>query len=336
MQCTRVACVLFALSTYAIADLENQYTFDDSADVTADASGNGRDGFINDMEVKWVNDDTRGGVLEFGGSTNGFVVAEIPELEQFTIMMWAYRDPGLCCGSGGANDGLFQVQLGTGDLESLPPPSTSTKVVGGWVQKSDAALWGRVINATGNNNLDRSFMLQDEVWTHLAYRSDGATLDVVVNGVAGVGPSLEYEGDSIREHDTIYIGRQGTETWGGRLDDFRVYSRALSDAEIMIAMIGVAPEDAGDFNHDGIVNLDDFNIMVSNFNQSFSTTESFSRGDNNVNGRVDLEDFLEFRELFNARGAAAVGVPEPIGITLVMTGLVTAVCAAARRRGRSL
>ena len=336
MQCTRVACVLFALSTYAIADLENQYTFDDSADVTADASGNGRDGFINDMEVKWVNDDTRGGALEFGGSTNGFVVAVIPELEQFTIMTWANRDPGLCCGSGGANDGLFQVQLGAGDLESLPPPSTSTKVVGGWVQKSDAALWGRVINATGNNNLDRSFMMQDEVWTHLAYRSDGATFDVVVNGAAGVGPSLEYEGDSILEHDTIYIGRQGTETWGGRLDDFRVYSRALSDEEIMIAMIGVAPEDAGDFNDDGTVNLDDFNIMVSNFNQRFSTTESFSRGDMNVNGRVDLQDFLEFRELFNAQGAAAVGVPEPMGITLVMTGLVTAVFAAARQRRRSL
>jgi hypothetical protein len=229
---------------------------------------------------------------------------------------------------------LFQVQLGTGDIESLPAPSTSTKVIGGWVQKTDAALWGRVINAGGNNSLGKSFMMQDEVWTHLAYRSDGATFDVVVDGAAGVGPNLEYEGDSILEHDTIYIGRQGTETWGGRLDDFRVYSRALSDEEIMIAMIGVAPEDAGDFNDDGTVNLDDFNIMVSNFNQSFSTVESFSRGDNNVNGRVDLQDFIEFRQLFNAQGAAAASVPEPTGITLVMTGLV--VFAAARQRKRNL
>lgn len=334
MHCARVACVLFALSTYAIADLENHYTFDDSADVTADASGNGRDGFIDDTEVIWVNDETRGGALQFGGSTNGFVLAEVPALEQFTIMTWAYRDPDLCCGSGGANDGLFQVQLGTDDLESLPAPSTSTKVIGGWVQKSDAALWGRVINAAGNNSLDRPFMMQDEVWTHLAYRSDGATFDVVVNGTAGVGPSLQYEGDSILEHDTVYIGRQGTETWGGRLDDFRVYSRALSDEEIMVAMIGVAPEDAGDFNDDGAVNLDDFNIMLSNFNQRFSTTESFSKGDNNVNGRVDLADFLEFRQLFNAQGAAAASVPEPMGITLFMTGLVTALFAAARQRRR--
>jgi hypothetical protein len=202
------------------------------------------------------------------------------------------------------------------------------------VQKTDAALWGRVINAGGNNSLGKSFMLQDEVWTHLAYRSDGATFDVVVDGAAGVGPNLEYEGHSILEHDTIYIGRQGTETWGGRLDDFRVYSRALSDEEIMIAMIGVAPEDAGDFNDDGTVNVDDFNIMVSNFNQSFSTVESFSRGDNNVNGRVDLQDFIEFRQLFNAQGAAAASVPEPMGTTLVMTGLV--VFAAARQRKRNL
>ena len=55
---------------------------------------------------------------------------------------------------------------------------------------------------------------------------------------------------------------------------------------------------------------------------------------NNVNGRVDLQDFIEFRQLFNAQGAAAASVPEPTGITLVMTGLV--VFAAARQRKRNL
>ena len=333
--CSLLAVLVFSVS--AFGQLENRYTFDDPSALGGDASGNAREAFVNDMEVQWVEDEVRGGVIEFGGSTNGFVVAEIPTLEAFTIMTWAYRGSELCCGSGGANDGLFQVQQGTGDLDTLPTPSTSTKVVGAWVQKSDAAVWGRVINADGNQNLDRSFMMENDVWTHLAYRSDGETFEVVVNGESGIGPSLQYDSSTMLEHDTIYIGRQGTETWGGRMDDFRVYSQALSDEEIMAAMIGIAAEDAGDFNSDGEVNGDDFAILAMNFNQRFSTVESFSKGDTNVDGRVDLTDFLAFRVVFGERSSAGVAsIPEPVGVTLVFPGLVGgALLLAARRKRRS-
>ncbi len=54
------------LSSSAWADLENLYSFDDPDNVTVDSSGNGRDGFLDDLEVGWVNDDVRGGVLGIG------------------------------------------------------------------------------------------------------------------------------------------------------------------------------------------------------------------------------------------------------------------------------
>jgi hypothetical protein len=176
--------------------------------------------------------------------------------------------------------------------------------------------------------------MENEAWTHLAYRSDGQTFDVVVNGEAGVGPSVQYDGSTILDHDTIYIGRQGTETWGGRLDDFRVYSSALTTDEIMTVMRGVVPEDAGDFNVDGVIDFVDFNIMVANFNETFSSVESFSKGDMNLNGRVNLEDFIAFRQVFNAQGSAVASVPEPMGATLVVTSLLTALFATGRRRRR--
>ncbi len=70
----------------------------------------------------------------------------------------------------------------------------------------------------------------------------------------------------------------------------------------------------GDFNEDGVLDLTDFGILAANFNQSFDVTESFSRGDINLDRRVDLRDFLGFRQIFNDRAVAAV--PEPSSVML--------------------
>ena len=250
--------------------LELHLTFDSEDNFTVDASGNGRDaeigdeaGVLVDAGPSWVNDPQRGGVLEFPGSTNGYLFAEIPELAdgEFTIALWAYRDPTLCCGAGGANDGLFQVEADGGDL--LP---NLTKVIGGWVQKSDAAVWGRVIPADGTAlSLDKtSYIMDDETWTHFAYRAHDGEFEVLVNGESGSGPVLGFDG-SLLPHDTIFIGRQGTETWGGLLDDFRVYSRALSEEEIREVMTGGGGEVGalGDFNNDSVLDAADIDVLTS-------------------------------------------------------------------------
>ena len=188
-------CVCVSLCSTIVAqddipDLENYYSFDDPEDFTSDESGNGRDAELDDTGgVEWVDDPIRGGVMEFPGSTNGFLAAELPEDglpgDNFTIAFWAYRDPELCCGAGGANDGMFQVQF------DPVFPSTSTKVIGGWVQKSDGEIWGRVIQEDGSTiNQERGIAyMDDEEWTHFAYRGNGDDFEVVINGEAGDGPS---------------------------------------------------------------------------------------------------------------------------------------------------
>jgi hypothetical protein len=277
---------LFMACTSVHADLENHYPFDDPANITMDLSGNGRHGFVDDLEVQWIEDETRGGVLEFGGSTNGFMVAEIPLLTEFTIMAWVYRDPTFCCGAGGANDGLFQVALALDDLEFLPPPPTggTEKVIGGWVQKSDAAVWGRLVTEDiVANSLDRLYFMDDETWTHLAFRGDGEIFEVVVDGESGVGPALSYS-QGLAEHDAIYIGRQGTETWGGRLDDFRVYSQALTDEEIQAIMLGGGGIHApGDFNGDGQLDAADIDLLSVEVRQATNTLAYDLNNDQLVN-----------------------------------------------------
>ena len=180
--------------------------------------------------------------------------------DSFTIAFWAYRDSELAGQGAGGNDGLFQVQL-DGDT---PANSPAQKVIGGWVQKSDAAVWGRLHTADVTQvNLDRSvFFMEDDTWTHFAYRGRGDEFQLVVNGDPDVGPISIYDG-TLDLHDTLFIGKQGgIESWGGRIDDFRVYSRALTDEEIQQIMT----EDGGnpilgDFNGDGVLDATDIDLL---------------------------------------------------------------------------
>lgn len=85
----------------------------------------------------------------------------------------------------------------------------------------------------------------------------------------------------------------------------------------------------GDFNGDGAVDVNDFNILASNFN----APGGLSEGDLDFNGNVDAADFLEFRVIFNSQQpAGAAAVPEPSGAQII---LVASLCCAVLRRRRS-
>ena len=281
-----LAAALAARSVYAIEGLELHYTFDDEQNPTSDSSGNERHGELDDLGVTWMNDAERGGgVMQFEGANNGFIAAEIPELppDNFTIAFWAYRDP-LYAGdtASGANDGMFQVQ--DGGFE----PATSNKVLGGWVNKSSFAVWGRIIqdNATAMNLDQASFTMEDEAWTHFAYRGDGSQYEVVVNGQSGEGPAVGYDG-TLMPHSMVFVGKQGTETWGGRLDDFRVYSRALTDEEIAQVMAGTdgggaVMLQAGDADMD--LDFDQLDLVKVQIAAKYLTGQAATWGDGDWDG----------------------------------------------------
>lgn len=290
----------FLFTSPLLANLELHFEFNDAENLVTDSSGNDRHGFLDDTEAGWINDETReSGVFELGGATNGFIVTEIPELPEdgFTIMTWAYRDSDLCCNEiGGANDGLFQVQLGSGDPEDIPTPNANggAKVVGGWVQKTTDAIWGRVIDDFGAvNSLDQnSAFMESDVWTHLAYRYHDGLFELVLNGDSSEGPSIDFE-PPLSEHDTIYIGRQGSETWGGRLDDFRVYSTALSDAEILEIMMD---EDVGgtlgDFDGNDTLDAADVDALTAEI-RAGTNSASFDLDNNEIVNDEDLRVWVE-------------------------------------------
>jgi hypothetical protein len=73
-------------------------------------------------------------------------------------------------------------------------------------------------------------------WTHLAATHDGATLRLYVNGVQAASQAVT--GTIRTSSGALSIG--GNAVWGeyfrGRLDEVRVYNRALSAAEVQTDM----------------------------------------------------------------------------------------------------
>lgn len=79
------------------------------------------------------------------------------------------------------------------------------------------------------------------VWYHLAGVYDGTVVQTYVNGaLAGSAP---FTGDIVRTGQPLLIGRNGIggDILEGVVDDFRVYNRALSSAEIQALADAAAP-----------------------------------------------------------------------------------------------
>jgi hypothetical protein len=123
-----------------------------------------------------------------------------------------------------------------------------SKPIGGWVG-STGIPWGRVIESsnTAQNLPQAGPALSSGVgatWHHLAYRGNGSTYEVFIDGSNAGTSSIAYDG-TILTHSHLFIGRQANEAWNGVMDDFRVYSRALSDSDIQQLASGIPEPTSG-------------------------------------------------------------------------------------------
>jgi hypothetical protein len=95
-----------------------------------------------------------------------------------------------------------------------------------------------------------------------------ASLTAYINGSL-VGTASEYGGSPI----PFTFNQLGANTFGyfsGKLDEVRIYNRVLSQQEIVNSMniLSTPPSLEGDINGDGIVNLQDILIILSDFGKN--------------------------------------------------------------------
>ncbi len=194
--------------------------FDEGAgDAIADSSGNGNDGSLVGAP-EWATGKFGAGV-RFAFADGNYAIVPVSHSNTATVMVWA-----LYTGIPTGNTGLIHAQATDEDLGGA-----DTKMIGIWLENS-SLLWGRIIDPAGGRvNLPKNAELQADTWHHIAVVVDAAagTVSQWVDG-AMVGDAA-YGGE-LGEFNFLKIGRQGTETWEGLLDEVGYFTEALSQDDI--------------------------------------------------------------------------------------------------------
>ena len=191
----------------------------------ADASGNGNAGAIG--SASWITTGKFGNALSFNGAGARVTVPDSASLDLTTAMTleaWVFPTAG-----GGWRDVIYK---GPDDIYFLESSSDSGAPATGGTFASP--IFG-------------SSALPLNVWSHLAATYDGATLRLFVGGVqvssrAVLAPIATSTGALTIGGDALY-----GQYFAGRIDEVRVYGRALSASEIQADMTtpvgGAGPPD---------------------------------------------------------------------------------------------
>jgi hypothetical protein len=196
------------------------YGFDEGSGPTvADLSGNDNTGTLHGT-VDWTSEGKFGSALAFHGS--GFVTvpssASLDLTSGMTLEAWVY--PTAMSTRGGTvimkeQPGQLVYALRAGSSTGRPRTEINLSA-----------------EAAGERALNGPAIVPLHAWTHLASTYDGSTLRLYVNGVFVA--SRGVTGPIATSTGALRIG--GNTIWGeyfrGRIDDVRLYDRALSQVEI--------------------------------------------------------------------------------------------------------
>ena len=213
--CMAAAALAFSASANR-DDLAGLWRFDGNAE---DASGNENHAVLANGPT-YVDTDWGQG-LQFEAASGAYAVAAVPHSNTATVVMWAQYSA-----LPSNNPGLLHAQATAVD-EAAP----ATKIIGIWVENTNL-IWGRLIPPGGGNiNLPKNQALEADTWFHTAMviDADAGSATQYVNGEE-VG-SADYAGE-LGAYQFLKIGRQGTETWEGVIDEVGFFHSALSSDEI--------------------------------------------------------------------------------------------------------
>jgi hypothetical protein len=195
------------------------YNFDAGSGTTlTDLSGNGHTGTI--AGATWTTAGKYGKALAFDGVNDWVTIADTPRLDfttGATFMAWVYSTA-----TSGIRD--LVVKEGTGvDIYNLYARNR-----GGRPESN--------IYVGGHNQVAEGAALATNAWVHVAGTYTGSVLRFYVNGVEVAQRAVS--GAIVTSAGPLRLG--GNSMWGeyfqGRLDDVRLYNRALAASEVQAAM----------------------------------------------------------------------------------------------------
>ena len=211
------AAVSVVVANVASTALVAAYGFEEGSGTTvADASGRGNAGTLSG--ATWVTTGKFGKALSFNGTSSLLTVASAASLDLaagLTLEAWVRP------ASNSGNRAVLVKERSTGLAYALYARSASASRPNGTVR---IASTNRTVTGTSALTLN--------AWSHLALTYNGATLALYVNGV--LVATQARTGAVTTSTNPLRIGGStvASEYFSGLIDEVRLYSRALSQAEI--------------------------------------------------------------------------------------------------------
>ncbi|MCA9259850.1 MAG: hypothetical protein KDA61_11650, partial [Planctomycetales bacterium] len=216
--------------------------------------------------------------------------------------------------SAGQLDNALNLGGGFAELPAGIVSDLRDFTIAAWVKPSRISAWARIFDfgddttnymfltplantgrprfairtpSVGEQIVDSSVTLPSGVWSHVAVSLSGTTARLYVDGVLrGSNPGTTLTPADLGETSANYLGKSQwpDPAFLGSIDEFRIYSRALSTAEIQ--SLASLPTHPGDFDGDQRAAGSDFLLWQRTL---ASTTNLSADGDRNlVVDRADL------------------------------------------------
>ena len=193
---------------------------------------------------------------------------------------------------------------------------------------ADAAFVGNL----GNEWNTRLVLFRDQLPNsgEVGSHPDGSSTGVPIT--KGAWESWVVEADLDANTNTVTVnGVSSSAIANAHTGGANAFSFATQGGNAAYAIDSITLASPGDFNNDTEVDEFDFGILRDHMGAHIEGPVDFSMGDNNRDGRVDLQDFVEFKGLFPAVvAAAAASIPEPTSVALLTWALVSLALVARR------
>jgi hypothetical protein len=190
--------------------------------VAGDGSGSGNTGTIEG--ATWTTSGKFGQALSFDGQNDWVVIADADSLDLttgMTLEAWVFPIVPLSSWISVIDKDIDRYYL----MASAPPNGTPS-IGGTWV--------------SGNHNLTAPSPVPLNAWTHLACTFNGTTAKLFVNGTE-VASRPETTPITTSDEPAHIGGNFYGEWFPGRIDEVRIYNRALTEEEIQTDMATPLP-----------------------------------------------------------------------------------------------
>jgi len=195
------------------------YSFSEGTGLTtADASGNGRTGTLTNGPV-WTTAGKYGNALSYDGSNDYVSISNTLDISAlpFTVSAWInpanYNDYRNIVGkrdTWNATDMRFNLVLGIGD--------------------------GHVMFQQPSTDFNFTYAPPPNSWTHLAVVADAAGTRLYADGILQQTLGVFTLGNDATAQWRIGMNADGPDPFLGKIDDLRMYNRALTQTEVQTDM----------------------------------------------------------------------------------------------------